>query len=120
MDSTTRTLPTLVRLAQPATCGCGEVASAGERVGYLSSDEGIVCLGCMADLQAGRLDLASRAGGTNRTDLVAARRRLTAAEHRAVVATRADDLVHRLDAIRTLGSLHGEGRPIEVFTPDAG
>lgn len=120
MDSTTRSLPTLVRLAQPATCGCGEVVAAGERVGYLSSDEGILCLGCMADVQAGRLVLASRAGGSNRTDLVAARRRLTAAEHRSVVAARADDLVHRLDAIRTLGSLQGEGRPIEVFTPEAG
>jgi primosomal protein N' (replication factor Y) len=51
-------------------------------------------------VQSGRLDLAARAGGTNRTDLVAARRRLTAGEHRSVVVSRADDLVHRLDAIR--------------------
>jgi hypothetical protein len=76
----------------------------------------------MADVQAGRLDLAARAGGTNRTDLVAARRRLTAGEHRSVVASRADDLVHRLDAIRAMGSLQGQGQPAprDVYAPDAG
>ena len=122
MDSHPRTLPTLVRLSQPAVCGCGEVVAGGERVGYLSSDEGILCLGCMADVQSGRLDLAARAGGTNRTDLVAARRRLTAGEHRSVVASRADDLVHRLDAIRAMGSLQGQGQPAprDVYAPDAG
>ena len=30
MDSHPRTLPTLVRLAQPAVCGCGEVVAGGE------------------------------------------------------------------------------------------
>jgi hypothetical protein len=120
MDSPPRTLPTLVRLSQPAACGCGELVAGGERVGYLSSDEGILCLGCMADLQAGRLDLATRAGRTNRTDLVAARRRLTAGEHRSVVSARADDLVRRLDAIRAMGTLQGQPLPRDVYAPDAG
>lgn len=114
-----RVLPTLVRLDSVGVCGCGETVEAGERVGYLSSEDGIVCIDCLAALQAGRLDLVDVLARV-RSEVVAedvevVHRRLVADRHSRLVSDSADSLVNRFDAIRTMASLEGELQPLEAF-----
>jgi hypothetical protein len=89
----TQDLPLVVRLGNTATCGCGEHISSGERVGALIALDRVFCLGCMADIQAGRLDLSALAPA------------LVAAEHSARVSANAEKLLNRLHAARLMGTL---------------
>jgi hypothetical protein len=91
----TQDLPLVVRLGNPATCGCGEPIASGERVGALVALDRVFCLACMADIQAGRLDLAAFVPD------------LAAAEYDARVRANADNLVNRLHAARLMGTLTG-------------
>jgi hypothetical protein len=90
---TAQDLPLVVRLGNTATCGCGERIPSGERVGALVALDRVFCLACMADLQAGRLDLSTFAPA------------LAAAEHSAHVRANAEKLLNRLHAARLVGSL---------------
>ena len=112
-------LPPLVRLESLGVCGCGEAVPAGERAGYLSSEEGIVCVGCLAHLQSGRLDLDDLLARTRPhgavADVAAAKRRILAARHSQVVSGNADSLLSRFTAIRAMASLEGELRPLSAF-----
>ena len=89
-------LPLVVRLGAPAQCECGERVPSGERVGAVVALDRVFCLACMADIQAGRLDLAALAPA------------VAAAEYAARVRASADRLVHRLEAARLMGSLTAE------------
>lgn len=89
----TQDLPIVVRLGNTATCGCGEPIASGERVGALVALDRVFCLRCMADIQAGRLDLSVLAPA------------LAAAEHRARVRANADMLLNRLHAARLMDTL---------------
>lgn len=128
MESTTATsaptaavLPPLVRLETATVCGCGEHVAAGERVGYLSSEDGVACMACMADLQAGRLDLVDLAirvqPDASQQDVEAVRRRVRAGRHTVEVSANADSLLGRFTAVRALGALAGELRPLSSFAP---
>ena len=44
----------MVLVSQPTRCSCGEDLRAGERAGKLETEPGLLCLWCLADLQAGR------------------------------------------------------------------
>lgn len=44
----------MVHVGRADRCACGEDLRAGERVGQLDGDATLVCLWCLADLQAGR------------------------------------------------------------------
>jgi hypothetical protein len=121
--TSTRTQPTLVRLLAEARCGCGETVPRGERVGYVSSREGVLCLACLADHQAGRLDLAAELGDevvVDDAERAEIRRTQEAAHHRRRVTQSAEDLLHRLFAIRAMGALDGAPRPLEDFVPRVG
>ena len=119
---TPRELPVVVRLVHAAVCGCGERVAGGERAGYLSTHEGVVCLGCMADYQAGRLllgDLLARTASLVPpvTEYDVERQRAAAA-HRHRVSASANELLHRFLAIRALGTLRSEPQPLEAFTAE--
>jgi hypothetical protein len=86
-------LPLVVRLGNTATCGCGEHIDRGERVGALVAVDRIFCLSCMADIQAGRLDLSVFAAT------------LAAAEYNARVRANAEKLLNRLHAARLMDTL---------------
>ena len=43
----------MIRLARPATCGCGERLGAGEQVGFEPALEATLCLRCVADRARG-------------------------------------------------------------------
>lgn len=86
----------MVRLGNAATCDCGEAIAPGERAGALVPLDRVFCLGCMADVQAGRLDLSALAPA------------LAAAEHNARVSANADTLLNRLHAARLMATLVAE------------
>ena len=44
----------MVLVSQPTRCSCGEDLRPGERAGQLRNGQGLLCLWCLADLQAGR------------------------------------------------------------------
>ncbi len=93
-ERTAKKLPEVIRLPYAGTCACGEHVAEGERVGYIWTRAQVVCLYCMARLQARRVDPAQ----ARRTEQV---------------AERANGLVARLIAIRTLGTLAAELQPID-------
>jgi hypothetical protein len=88
-ERTPSTLPDLIRLPHDGHCGCGEPVCAGERVGYVWAQARVVCLRCMARLQARRISPAQ-------------------ARHTELVAERANGLISRLIAIKSLGTLCAE------------
>jgi hypothetical protein len=98
----TQDLPLVVRLGNTATCECGEAVECGERVGALIALDRVFCLSCMADIQAGRLDLSVLAPA------------LAAAEYDARVRANAEKLVNRLHAARLMDTLVAE--PTEVLS----
>lgn len=51
------TLPDVIRLRYAGRCGCGESVDRGERAGYVRAERHVVCLSCLADMQAWRSDL---------------------------------------------------------------
>lgn len=53
--------PEVIRLRYAGRCSCGESVAAGERAGYVRSERRVVCLHCLADRQAGRVDLGALA-----------------------------------------------------------
>ena len=44
----------MVHVGRPARCACGEALRPGERAGRLGEGPELLCLWCLADLQAGR------------------------------------------------------------------
>ena len=44
----------MIRVERPTRCSCGEGLRPGERAGQLGEGPGLLCLWCLADLQAGR------------------------------------------------------------------
>jgi hypothetical protein len=92
-------LPEVIRLPYAGTCACGEPVARGDRVGYLWTRAQVVCLYCMARLQTRRVDPAQ----VLRTEQV---------------AERANGLVARLIAIRTLGTLAAELQPIQTLADE--
>ena len=53
MDGT-QTRAVMVVVDLPTRCTCGEDLRSGERAGRLATEPGLLCLWCLADLQAGR------------------------------------------------------------------
>jgi hypothetical protein len=51
--------PEVIKLRYAGRCRCGESVAAGERAGYVRSQRRVVCLHCLADRQAGRMDLGA-------------------------------------------------------------
>lgn len=91
----------MVRLGNAATCGCGEPIPSGERVGALVALDRVFCLPCMADIQAGRLDLSTFAPA------------LAAAEYSARVRANAAKLLNRLHAARLMSSLATDATDVQ-------
>lgn len=52
----------MVHLRAPSRCACGEGLGAGEQAGRVRGQRGLLCLWCLADLQAGRPRPQQRAG----------------------------------------------------------
>ena len=88
-ERTATPLPDVIRLPYAGYCACGEYVAQGERVGYRWTRAEVVCLHCMARLQARRVDPAQ-------------------VRHTELVAERANGLIARLIAIRSLGTLAAE------------
>ena len=63
-ERTAKKLPEVIRLPYAGTCACGEHVAEGERVGYLWTRAQVVCLYCMARLQARRIDPAQARRGS--------------------------------------------------------
>ncbi|GAA1243469.1 hypothetical protein GCM10009657_19110 [Oryzihumus leptocrescens] len=53
------TPPDVTRLRYSGRCRCGVTMDRGERAGYDRSLRQVVCLACMADRQAGLVDLGT-------------------------------------------------------------
>jgi hypothetical protein len=136
------TQPEVIRLEQAGQCRCGEPVAAGERVGYLSAQDQILCLWCLAHHEANQVDWGleavqpedtpepAAADGDLVADLdVAPAATMQAAQpasgdarhgrHSCGVAERANHLINRFLAARTLGTLDGEPRPIVTWTSEA-
>ena len=52
-------MPEVIRLRYAGRCGCGERLAEGDPAGYLRTERRVVCLHCMTDQQAGRVDLGT-------------------------------------------------------------
>ena len=101
IESTAKKLPGVIRLPYAGRCRCGEQVAAGERIGYIWPEARVVCLHCMARLQAERpVDPAQ-------------------ARHTRLVAERANGLMSRLIAVKTLGTLCAELQPMVAWTVDS-
>jgi hypothetical protein len=98
-EHTANKLPDVIRLPYAGTCACGEKVAEGERVGYRWTRAQVVCLHCMARLQARRVDPAQL-------------------RHSELVAERANGLVARLIAIRALGTLASELQAVDALADE--
>jgi hypothetical protein len=90
---TAANLPDVIRLPYAGECGCGEQVDSGERVGYVWRQARVVCLHCMARLQARPVSRAQL-------------------RHTELVAERANGLMSRLIAVKALGELCAELQPV--------
>ncbi len=113
-------LPTIITLRCATWCRCGELVAEGERAGYTSSDDRVVCLSCLADRQAGRshvdqlaLEIDQVLGAYTFGD----RDHWVRQEHQRRVHARSHLLLNRLEAIRAMGTLEGEPRSLDSFSP---
>jgi hypothetical protein len=88
-ERTAKKLPEVIRLPYAGRCACGEHVAAGERVGYVWTRAQVVCLYCLARLQTRTVDPAQL-------------------RHTELVAERANGLICRLIAIKTLATLAAE------------
>lgn len=101
-------LPPVIRLRYAGRCRCGEDVASGERAGYVREEGRVVCLRCLADLQAGRADLGALAAEVAVPPLPGVAGGAARREYDRRVAVRAERLAQRGRIVRLSAAIFGE------------
>ncbi len=118
-DQPADALPRVIRLRYDGRCRCGAQVASGERAGYVRAERQVVCLHCLADQQAGRVDLGSMATEVVVPPLPGVAGGAARREYERRVAVRAERLAQRGRIVRLSAVVVGEPQSTRAWAVGA-
>jgi hypothetical protein len=112
-------LPAVIKLRYAGRCRCGESVAKGERAGYVRGERRVVCLHCLADQQAGRVDLGALAAEVAVPPLPGVAGGAARREYERRVAKRADRLAQSGRLARFSAAVVGEPQSTRAWAVGA-
>ncbi len=111
--------PRVIRLRYDGRCRCGVHVARGERAGYVQAERRVVCLHCLADQQAGRVDLGALATEVTVAPLPGVAGGAARREYERRVAARAERLAQRGPIVRLSAAIVGEPQSTRAWAVGA-